>query len=122
VDERSIFYIYAIMNPENADKLAGIVREELDKLLKDGITPEELASRKAGFLQDQERQRTVDSNLTQLMGTHLQTGRTMEFTAAFEKRLADLTVEDVNKALQKHIDPERLFIVMAGDFKQAQDQ
>lgn len=122
VDERSIFYIYAIMNPESADKLAAIVREELDKLLKEGITPEELASRKAGFLQDQERQRTVDSNLTQLMGTHLQTGRTMEFTAAFEKRLADLTVEDVNKALQKHIDPERLFVVMAGDFKQTEKQ
>lgn len=122
MDERSIFYIYAIMNPESADKLAGIVREELDKLLKEGITAEELTSRKAGFLQDQERQRTVDSALTQLMGTHLQTGRTMEFTAAFEQRLANLTVEDVNKALREHIDPDRLFIVMAGDFKQAEDK
>jgi len=119
VDERSIFYIYAIVNPDSADKLATVIREELDRLLKDGITEEELTSRKAGFLQDQERQRTTDSVLTSLMGTHLQTGRTMQFTADFEQKLSNLTVEDVNAALRKHIDPERLFIVLAGDFQKA---
>ena len=72
---------------------------------------------KQGFLQDQERRRTEDPNLTRLMCTHLQTGRTMEFTADFEKRFSELTVEDVNSALKKHIKPERLYIVMAGDFE-----
>ncbi|MEZ6127834.1 MAG: pitrilysin family protein [Planctomycetaceae bacterium] len=119
VDERSIFYIYAIVNPDSADKLATVIREELDRLLKDGITEQELVSRKAGFLQDQERQRTTDSVLTSLLGTHLQTGRTMQFTADFEKKLSSLTVDDVNAALRKHIDPERLYIVMAGDFEAA---
>jgi zinc protease len=41
----------------------------------------------------------------------------MQFTAEFEKRLTDLTVDDVNAALRKHIQPDRLYIVMAGDFE-----
>lgn len=41
----------------------------------------------------------------------------MQFTADFEQRLSELTVEDVNQALRKHIKPERLYIVIAGDFE-----
>jgi zinc protease len=37
--------------------------------------------------------------------------------AEFEDKISKLTVEEVNAALKKHIDPQRLFIVQAGDFK-----
>lgn len=117
VDERSIFYIYAIVNPDNADKLHEVIQEELKKLLQEGVTEQEVASMKEGFLQNQDRQRSDDGTLTRLLGTHLLTGRTMQFTADFEKRLESLTVEDVNAALRKHIDPQRLYIVIAGDFE-----
>ena len=120
VDKRSVFYVFAIVNPDNADKLHGVIREELEKLLKDGITEEELTEQKAGFLQRQELSRTSDSSLASLMGTHSQTGRTMQFTADFEKKLSELTVADVNAALRKHIQPDRLYIVMAGDFEKAE--
>jgi zinc protease len=117
VDERSIFYIYAIVNPDNADKLHEVIQEELKKLLEEGVTEQEVASMKEGFLQNQDRQRSDDGTLTRLLGTHLLTGRTMQFTADFEQRLESLTVEDVNAALRKHIDPQRLYIVIAGDFE-----
>ncbi|MEO1984318.1 MAG: pitrilysin family protein, partial [Fuerstiella sp.] len=119
VDERGVFYIFAIVNPVNADKLHGVIREELDKLLQDGITDDELREQKAGLLQRQELSRTSDGSLASLMGTHAQTGRTMQFTADFEKKLGGLTVDDVNAALRKHIQPDRLYIVMAGDFEKA---
>ncbi|MCP4174834.1 MAG: hypothetical protein GY758_29145 [Fuerstiella sp.] len=44
----------------------------------------------------------------------------MQFTADFEKKLSELTVADVNAALRKHIQPDRLYIVMAGDFEKAE--
>ncbi|MCP4787132.1 MAG: insulinase family protein [Fuerstiella sp.] len=122
VDERSVFYVFAIVNPDNADKLHGVIREELDKLLKDGITEDELSEQKAGFLQREELSRTSDSALASLMGTYAQTGRTMQFTTDSEKKLSELTVEDVNAALRKHIKPDRLYIVMAGDFEKAQPE
>lgn len=117
VDERSVFYVFAIVNPENADKLHSVIREELDKLLKDGITDDELQRQKDGLLQSQGLTRTTDSSLAGIMTSHLLSGRTMQFTADFEKRLSALSVEDVNAALRKHIKPDRLYIVMAGDFE-----
>lgn len=117
VDDRSIFYIFAIANPENADKLKDVIQEELQKLLKDGITEAELNDQRAGLLQAQELGRTQDSSLASLLGTHLQTDRTMKFSADFEQNLRNLTVADVNEALRKHIDPKKLSIVMAGDFE-----
>ncbi|MEZ6122600.1 MAG: pitrilysin family protein [Planctomycetaceae bacterium] len=116
VDDRSIFYIYAITNPLNTDKVHSVIREELDRLLKDGITEDELNEQRKGLLQNQELGRASDAALASLMGTHLRTGRTMQFTADFEDRVRSLTVDDVNQALRKHIQPDRLFICMAGDF------
>jgi zinc protease len=37
--------------------------------------------------------------------------------AEFEKKVAALKAEEVNKALRKHIDPKRLVIIRAGDFQ-----
>lgn len=54
IDERSVFYVFAIVNPDNADKLHEVIHEELAKLLKDGITAEELQAQKGGLLQKQE--------------------------------------------------------------------
>ncbi|MCA9051707.1 MAG: insulinase family protein, partial [Planctomycetaceae bacterium] len=122
VDERSVFYIFAICNPGNADKLKTVIREELDRLLKDGITEEELQEQKAGLLQSLELQRTRDNSLASLLGSHLQTGRTMQYSADYEDRLRALTVEDVNTALRKHIAPDRLYVVIAGDLNAAKGE
>ncbi len=117
IDNRSIFYIFAISNPENAEKLKTVIREELDQLLKDGITEDELNMQRAGFLQTQELSRTRDASLTSLLTTHLLSDRTMQFSADFEANLKKLTVADVNAALRKHIQPAAMQIVMAGDFE-----
>ena len=122
VDERSVFYVFAIVNPDNADKLHAVIREELDKLLKDGITEDELNQQRGGLLQRQELTRTTDSSLTQLLGSHIEANRTMQFTVDFENRLSELSVEDVNAAIQKHINPDRLYIVMAGDFEKSKTE
>ena len=38
-------------------------------------------------------------------------------TAEQEKKIAALTPEDVRTAFKKHIDPKKLVIIRAGDFK-----
>lgn len=123
LSDYTIFYVFAIYNPESADRIHTVILEEINRLLKDGITEEELQSQKAGMLQQQELQRTNERNLVQLLEEYTQAGRTMQFAQDYESRLAALTVEDVNAALRKYIDPNRLYIVMAGDFeKQAADK
>ena len=107
------------MNPAAADRLNEVIAEELNKLLKEGVTEDELNEQRNGLLQAQEVRRTSDSSLAQLISGQTRVGRTMKFTARFEKAVNALTVDDVNAALRRHIKPERLYIVMAGDFEKA---
>ena len=46
-------------------------------------------------------------------------GRTVAWDGDFEKRVAALTPADIRAALTKHIDPERISFVKAGDFAKA---
>ncbi len=44
-------------------------------------------------------------------------GRTMAWDTDFERKVAALTPEQVSAAVKKWIDPRRLVVVKAGDFK-----
>src|SRR5205085_4867850 len=50
-DPRASLRINAICNPTNIEKVEKCVREELDRLLKDGVTEDELNKAKQGYLQ-----------------------------------------------------------------------
>ena len=117
VDERTTFYIFAISNPANAGKVHDAIQEELKKLVEDGITQQELDEAKEGFLQSEQVSRTDPNSLTPLLEAYAFIGREMKYVAGFETKIRDLTVADVNAALKKHLKPERLYIVSAGDFK-----
>ena len=49
--------------------------------------------------------------------SNLRWGRTFAFTKDQETRIASLTPDDVKAAFQKYIDPKKLIIIRAGDFK-----
>jgi zinc protease len=120
VDERTTFFLFAISNPDNAPKVHEAIQDELKRLLNDGITAEELEAAKAGYLQEQQVQRTEDRAIAQTLEAYAFIGRDMNFVAEYEDKISKLTIEEVNAALKKHIDPQRLFIVQAGDFKAEQ--
>lgn len=120
VDERARLTLFAITNPENKDKLLAAVKEEIDRLLKDGITEEELAAAKQGYLQGEQLSRTSDAALTQILAGTIFANRTMAYHAKFEQAIAELDVAKVNAALRKYIDPARLVTAVAGDFAKAE--
>lgn len=117
VDERTAFYVFAISNPANAGKLKEAIAEELTRLVADGITQEELAQAKDGYLQSLQVARTDENSLISMLEAYAFIGRDMKYVAEFETKVRDLTVEQVNAALKQHLKPERLFIVAAGDFQ-----
>ncbi len=119
IDERTRLTLFAITNPENKDKLLKAVQEEIDRLLKDGVTSEELEAAKQGFLQGEQLSRTSDAGLSQILAGTIFANRTMEYHAKFETAITELTVEKVNAALRKYIDPKRLVTAVAGDFAKA---
>jgi zinc protease len=97
--------------------LAKDVQEELDRVLKDGVTTDEVDKAKQGFLQAQKVGRSSDAALAGLLSGLRHLNRTMAWEADFEKKIDALTAEKVTAAMKKHIDPKKLVIVQAGDFE-----
>jgi len=116
IDERGSLTIYAIANPDNRDKVVAAIDQEMRKLIKEGVTEEEVNAAKDGYLQAQKVGRTSDARLADLLSMNLFAGRNMGFYATTEAKIAKLTPEEVNEAIRKYFDPETLVIVTAGDF------
>lgn len=106
----------AMAAPKNIERLQASLRDELDRLRRDGFTEEQLKNYRQGFLQGRAQARANESTLVGLLLTRRNVGRTMAYEEALEERIAALTVDDVNRALRKYIDPKRLVIARAGDF------
>ncbi len=117
LDSVGTFTESAIYNPENVVRLEAAFQEELEKVLKDGFTADEVEKAKQGYLQQMLQNRAQDSFLVGLFSSQALTGRTMRYDTQFETWMAALTPAEVNAAIKKHIDPKKLSVVMAGDFK-----
>jgi zinc protease len=115
-DKRAALSMSAICNPQNIGKVEKAAREELERLLRDGVTADELDKAKQGHLQAQKVGRANDTALAGLLSTLRHTGRTMAYEAELEKKIESLTPEQIQAALKKHIEPKSLVIVTAGDF------
>jgi zinc protease len=115
-DDRATLTITAICNPQNMSHVEIDVKEELDRLLKDGVTSEELDKAKDGYLQARQVGRTSDQALAGILSGLRELNRTMAYDADMDKKIQDLTPEKVKVALQKHIGAKKLAVVVAGDF------
>ena len=115
-DPHASFTISAIVAPQNLPRLQTCAMEELDRLLKDGVTPDELDKAREGYLQAMKVRRSSDAALTGSLGNLRHLDRTMQWQADFEKKLSALTPEQIGAALKRHIDPKKLVVVGAGDF------
>jgi zinc protease len=122
IDEAASLGAYAIFAPENAERVEQAFREELTRVLEEGFTAEEVEAAKQGWLQSQEVSRAQDKSLAIKISSNLLYNRTMAFDAEVERKVADLTPEEILAAMRRHIDVDRFTIVMAGDFEGAKER
>jgi zinc protease len=114
LDPVAAFDFYAICNPANIAKVRAAVAEEIERLLNDGVTADELAAAKKAILID--RRTFSDAELLSKLARDLATGDTFAAYIERSRKLGELTVEEVNAALRKHLQPKKLVVVEAGDF------
>jgi zinc protease len=117
LDARATLMINAICNPTNLAKAVVCVDEELARILRDGVTSEELTEAKSGYLRQQQVRRASESALASQLANHLYLGRTFQHDADVEEAIGRLTPEDVSNALQRHVDPKKFIVIGAGDVK-----
>ncbi|MBC8022273.1 MAG: insulinase family protein [Burkholderiales bacterium] len=116
-DRAGSWVAYAIAAPQNMAKVEAAFREEVARALKDGLTESEVSNAKSGILQTRAQTRAQDGALASAWVGNLYLGRTFAWSKQFEERITALKAADVNAALRKYIDPAKLTVVKAGDFK-----
>jgi len=122
LDPSGTFGSFAIYNPENSEKLVNAYKEEIARMLKDGFTADELKDAANGFVQSRNVSRSQDRQLSGKLSENLFLNRTMTWEEEQEKKIAALTVDQVNAAMRKWIMPEKISYVLAGDFEKKKSQ
>jgi zinc protease len=117
LDESGSFQASAIFAPQNAAKVEAAFQDELAKMLKDGFTEEELKMAKSGWSQQQQLNRAEDQSLASRLTNYMFINRTLAWDLTLETRINALTPDQVNAAMRRHIDPTKISIIKAGDFK-----
>jgi zinc protease len=118
-DDGGFLSAYAIAAPQNMPRVESDFQEEVARILKDGVTPEELAKAKKTWLDQRMTQRTDDSDLASTLLGLEYWGRTMDWEAHVEAAVSALTPQQVNEALKRRLNPSAISIVKGGDFKKA---
>ncbi|HZR67975.1 MAG TPA: pitrilysin family protein [Burkholderiales bacterium] len=116
LDQRGAFGVYAIYAPQNRARVEALIMEELRKALDQGFGAEEVENAKRGLLQARKVARTQDDALASRLASYLFVGRTFDWDAQLERRVAALTPAEVQAALRRYLDPAKLSVVKAGDF------
>lgn len=117
LDETGVFGSYAIYNPDNKTKLEAAWNEELAKMLKDGITEDELKQAKSGYIQYRTSGRAEDSRLAGTLNSYLFLDRKMMWDQALDDKLQKLTAAEINSVMKKYLSANKISFVKAGDFK-----
>ena len=114
-----MWVLYAIYAPQNLTKLKAGVQEELAKFVKEGITAEELADAKKGWQEERKISRAQDRALAAAHVAQTSANRTMAYTEKVDAQIEATTLEEVNAAIRKSLDPSKFLNVYAGDFAAA---
>ena len=117
--DAAVFSASAIANPLNTPKVEASFRDELLRTLKEGFTARELEAAKQAIRDERIGARSSDSGLLSLIAAREQWNRTLGWDADLDAKLQALTLEQVNAAFRRHIDPARISIVKGGDFRRA---
>jgi zinc protease len=107
------------LNPAVGPKVEFSFMDELKKVYTNGFGAAELAEAKKAYLDARVIGRSTDTALLNFIALHEQLDRPYTWDKNLEAKIKALTLNEVNAAFRKHIDPNGVSIVKAGDFKAA---
>ena len=117
--DAAAFSASAISNPGNTPKVESSFLDELTRTVRDGFAAAEFENAKKAIRDDRINGRSSDGAVLNLIEAREQYGRSLAWDMAMDEKLAALTLEQVNSAFRRHVDPAAFSIVKGGDFKAA---
>ena len=92
-------------------------KEEVARALKDGYTATELDEAKNGLVSARRLSRAQDARLAAGLASNLHLGRDFALSQRVDEAIAAASLEQVNAALRKYLQPDRFVYALGGDFK-----
>jgi zinc protease len=112
--------ISASFAPALLSKGVESTRREVNSWWKDGVTDQELASRKQGVIGSYFVSLSTTQGLAETILTNAQRGLEPSWLDAYPKAIKALTRDQVNAAIRAHLNPNAMVLVEAGSISAAQ--
>ncbi len=110
-----LWTIYAILAPENAQRLTSAVHEELERVIKDGFTDTEIQEGVTALLNYRKLARTADDVLASTWVNYIQQDRSFAWSQQIDDALRKLTADQVNQAIRAALDIAQFSTALAAD-------
>jgi len=117
LDAAGEFVTVGALNPENAKKGMAALLEEIGKLVSGGMSADELAGSKKGFLSEFDRNLSNDAFVLGMLNDGLYLNRNMDFWSKRNAAINALTLDQANAAIKRRIKPGSLIKITSGDKK-----
>lgn len=108
------FFISATFAPQLLDKGLAATRGVLDKWWSDGITEAELDQRKQSMVGSFQVGLATTSGMAMALLATVQRGLEPSWLDRYPQLLRSLKLQDVNAAIRRHLDPQRMTLVEVG--------
>lgn len=119
MDKNGQWIAYAISAPQNTEKVEAAFKEEMTKVFNDGVTNEELTSAIDSLLDEAKVSRSDNQTLARSVRDLLFENSSIENEIEFQKKLRNVTVDQVNAVIKKYLSTDDMTIIKAGDFANA---
>lgn len=97
------------------------VHKVLEKLLKSGVTEQEVEAAKASIMKKRVTSLEDERNIHKMLAPQLERNRDLLFRKKRDQAISKLTKADVDTVIKKYIQPDHLVEVMADQYGQPQD-
>ena len=108
---------YAFLNPTKRGEVENAVKDEIAKIVKSGVTEDEMKSNKTSWNNSRQTNLGSDNYLLSLSQTYLMFGTPFDDFDDLNAKIEKLNVKQVNDALKKYIDPSKMTSVYTGTFE-----
>ena len=109
--------IRAGVSPANVDRAVASIDEEIVRLLRDGLTPQELDESRQYLIGSIPRSLETNAAIANFLHVAQFFGLGLDYDVRLPDLLRAVTLDEVNAAARQALDPERATVVIAGPYQ-----
>ena len=116
------FTVNATFAPSLLQKGLASTQREVDKWYRDGVTASELSDRKTSMIGSYQVGLATTGGMAGAIMQTVDRGKNLAWLDELPKAIDAVTLEQVNTAIKKHLDPQKMVLVEAGTFDAAPEK